>query len=453
VVAALLGCGARTSLDAVTLTTSDGGTVTDASVPSVESGVAASDPCPSAVAGPKPMAGNCSTRDGRSRVAAPTAPHVTWTTKLPTDSTGQVGPSYVASDALGDVYVVTTGEEDESVAALVHVRGTDGSILWTEPISPDQETSTPIVLSHGGVDLVAYNPSDIDSVFTFDATSGASTSTAFAFGLYYAPQDIAVGSDGSLYVTHEDGVGTVLQTTYVSRVAADGAVLWTSVDLGTLGPPLLYDDGEAFPSAVALGKDDLVVIVIDKLTGSPSDAQVFVALEPGTGEKRWITVLDGDLLSGPVVRSDGTIVGLLDDNETFSVVILDPMTGAPTSLIVHDPDDETHQSPTPAGIDAVTRSGVMIMSTGAAEGPGLFAFGGHGELWGSPGSGADGATIASNGIVVAFGPTLRGLDVATGATLWDLAPPSPSCIVDGALTSSGELVVLQCDGTLFGASD
>ena len=83
----------------------------------------------------------------------------------------------------------------------------DGTIDWTDPISPDEETSTPIVLAHGGVDMFAYDAQTMDAVFTFDPATGASTSTTFGFSLYYAPGDLAVGADGSLYVTHEDGVG------------------------------------------------------------------------------------------------------------------------------------------------------------------------------------------------------------------------------------------------------
>ena len=63
------------------------------------------------------------------------------------------------------------------------------------------------------------------------------------------------------------------------------------------------------------------------------------------------------------------------------------------------------------------------------------------------------ATVAAGGVVVAFGPSIVALDVDSGSTLWELAPPSGSCIFDVALTSDGELVGIQCDGTLFGASD
>src|SRR6185437_10453655 len=160
----------------------------------------------------------------------------------------------------GHAYVVTQGEEDESVSGLRRVNVADGTVDWTDPISPDEETSTPIVLAHGEVDLCAYGAQTMESVFMFNPASGVSTSTTFGFTLYYAPSDLAVGADGSLYVTHEEGVGTVKQTTFVSRVGPTGNVLWTSVDLGTVAPPDQYGDGEIFPSTIALAKGDLVVI-------------------------------------------------------------------------------------------------------------------------------------------------------------------------------------------------
>jgi len=164
----LLGCGARTQLDALGSGTSGG--------------FSGADPCPAAVSGPKAMAGNCSTRDGRSRVVAPSAPHVTWTAKLPTDSSGMLGPSALATGGAGDAYVMTQGEFDESVAALRRVRVADGTIEWTAPISPDEQTATPVVLSSGGVDLFAYGPQYMESLFTFDAATGTSTSTTLPAG-------------------------------------------------------------------------------------------------------------------------------------------------------------------------------------------------------------------------------------------------------------------------------
>jgi hypothetical protein len=403
------------------------------------------DPCPSAVSGPKPMFGNCSTRDGRSRAPAPTAPHVTWTTKLPTDSSGSLGLSALSTDGSGNAYVVTTGQFDESIAALRRVRASDGTIVWSRPISPDQESTTPIVLASGGIDMFAYAPGDHDSVFTFDATSGSSTSTTFGFSLYDAPPYLAVGRDGSLYVTHQDGVGTAHTTTYVSRVGPDGAVRWSTVDLATLGP-LPQTDGDVSPSILALGRDDLVVIFTFVLQKS-GQVSVAHAFDPATGAVRWSQPIDGELIGGPVVRSDGTIVAVVDAGPagTSNLAILQPDTGALT---------EHPLSMNAFEIYAVTVDGVVISGADAGQGvTGLVALADDGSiLWTTPGSLH--ATIASDGTVVAFGPTLRGLDPATGTAKWEVAPPqTASCIADAALMGDGGIVALQCDGTLFGASD
>ncbi len=399
--------------------------------------------CPAAVSGPKPMAGNCSTRDGRSRVAGPSAPHVTWTVTLPTDSSGEVGPgTSIATDAAGHAYVVTTGEADETQAALRRIDAASGTIDWTDPISPDGETGTPIVLASGGVDLFAYQK-DTDSVFTFDPSSGASTSTTFGVSLYDAPKDLAVGMDGSLYVTHANGVGTALQTTFVSRVAPGGEVLWTSVDLGTLGPTP-ENDGEVDPSTIALGQDDLVVILVDVPAAGGQDSTIASAFDPATGATRWSTTLPGGLTGGPMIRPDGTIVATTNAGVSGDLVILDPGTGAATT------------APLPTGVFevfAVTEGGAIIGALDAAKGGGILAMGPDGTtLWTNPNG--DAATIASDGTIIVFGITIAGIDGATGETVWEVTPPGAHpCTVDGALTSDGGIVALLCTGTLFGASD
>src|ERR1019366_9722742 len=197
------------------------------------------------------------------------------------------------------------------------------------PIMPDEETTTPIVLASGGVDMFAYAKSYSDAVYTFDPATGSSTSTTFGFSLYYAPSDLAVGADGSLYVTHQDGVGSAKTTTYISRVGPDGAVRWTSVDLATLGPPPEYNDGDISPYTIALGKDDLVVMftgVLEKW----GEITVGHAFDPVTGAVLWTQPVDGELVGGPVVRSDGTIVTVIDSPVTgaSNLDVFQPSTGA-----------------------------------------------------------------------------------------------------------------------------
>jgi hypothetical protein len=64
------------------------------------------------------------------------------------------------------------------------------------------------------------------------------------------------------------------------------------------------------------------------------------------------------------------------------------------------------------------------------------------------------ATLDLRGTVVVIGPSeIRGLALTTGREIWTLAAVNASGIVDATLTSTGELVALEADGTLFGAGD
>jgi hypothetical protein len=353
------------------------------------------------------------------------------------------GPSYIATDNAGHAYVVSEGEIDESVAAFRRVDVATGAIEWSQPFSPDEETSTPILLTSGGIDLVAYSMYT-DAIFTYEPANGASSSTTYGFSLYYAPSDLAVGTDGSLYATHLDDVGEAHQTSYISRVSPGGEVLWTTIDLGTLGPPLEYDDGEVFPSTIALAKGDLVVIMVNEITKTPEDAEVVSAFEPATGVLRWSKTLTGTAIGGPVVGPDGNILALLSTSDAESLVSLDPSTGATTMYPVSAELDTIY---------AVTLDGIVLAGLDNGSLGGLVAIDPHGNiLWTNATAGA--ATVASDGTIVAFAGTIKGLDPKTGLAKWTLEPPSSTpCFVTGALTSEGGIVGLECDGTLFGAGD
>jgi outer membrane protein assembly factor BamB len=445
---ALLSCGARSPLEAISMPEA-AGVATDAAAEGgargpEEAGVGPrGDPCPSAVSGPKPMAGNCSTRDGRSRVRAPKAPQVHWSIPLPTDTTAQVGPSAIATDASGSAYVALTAEIDQSIDRLQRIRTSDGTALWSAPIV----TGMPIVLANGLVDAFASDTSAPSAIHSFDSAGGASTSTTFGFDLYYALPDIAVGADGSLYVEHADGVGTVQQTTYISRVTPSAKTAWTSVDLATLGPPPETGDGEVFPSTVALGKDDLVVIEVQVLA-TAGTMSVTSALDPATGAVRWTTTLPGAPIGGPAVRADGSIVVLLSYyNGGSALVSFDPVSGTSNVFTLAAPAYE---------IFALAVDGTALVGSDSAQGvTGLTALAPDGRaLWTYPVPNMLGATIAQDGEVIAYGRNVVALDGATGRPLWHLDPPSPSnCIADAALTSTGDVVVLACNGTLFGAGD
>ena len=220
----------------------------DAFFPSGDDGgalaVDLSDPCPSAVSGSKPMIGNCSTRDGRARVSAPIAPRLKWAILLPSP---MASLSQLATDATGHAYVVAAAQAP-GTSWFGRVRLSDGTVEWAGQIAAVQPTEVPIVLSSGPVDLCSSGGQDsIDALLTFAPQTGASTSTTFGLDLSNSPGNFAVGADGSAYVTHVEGGGTSHQTTLISRVSPGGVVLWTSVDLATLGPPPVADlDNQVF---------------------------------------------------------------------------------------------------------------------------------------------------------------------------------------------------------------
>lgn len=392
------------------------------------------------------MFANCSTRDGRSRVRAPSAPHLTWVAHPVTFSSGVLGGSAVATDNSGNAYVVIAGANDATVASVERTRVDDGSVAWTSPIAPDMSTTMPVVLPSGRVDLLALTANRQDALFTFDTKSGAATTATFGFDLNGAQAALAVGVDGSLFFAHSDGAGTYSPTHVISRVAVDGSVSWTSVDLSTLGPPPV-DRVDVHPSTLALAKDDLVIVVISTVTSSGPGA-VASAFDGATGALRWFTPLQGQPVGGPALRSDGSIVTLLEDGGVSDLVDFDPANGAAA----------IHPLAIPViNLQAITEDGVVIAG---ADAPGagfeLVALARDGTVLWTYASAASsfGATIAEDGTIVTFGKHLAALDPGTGTPRWELAGPPPDpCIFDMALTSMGGIVALGCYGTLFGASD
>jgi hypothetical protein len=434
-------CGARTGPELATWSPVTGATTTGAGGAGTAGagGVSSStqDVCASAVSGPKAMARNCSTRDGRSRVTAPAKPHVTWTTKLPTDSTGHVGLSAIATGAAGDAYVVTS-ENLADEGAIRRVRTSDGAIEWTLSLAPDGATQTPVVRADGLIDLSAYSAGNKPSTLLIDAKTGAATDTTFGFDLYDEAGNHAIGADGSLYLLHSESVGTAMSKTFVSRVSPGGSSTWT-VDVGAAAG--VKPGGSVFPSTLALGPGDRVFTVVDTIP-----TLVAVAVDASTGATAWTTSLPGQVLGGPAVRPDGSVALLAGPANAPNLVIFDGQTGTMTSRALGFEVAE---------IFAVTTTGVVIAGTDAGMGvDGLVAIDADGKaIWKTPGA-FRGATVALGGTIVAFGTTIVSLSETTGTTLWSLVPPIPSsCLADVALTSAGGIVALQCDGTLFGASD
>jgi outer membrane protein assembly factor BamB len=65
-----------------------------------------------------------------------------------------------------------------------------------------------------------------------------------------------------------------------------------------------------------------------------------------------------------------------------------------------------------------------------------------------------GVFVDAAGTVVVTAGQITGLDLATGAIKWTLAPPVPSaCLRPAVLGLDGAILATQCDGTLFLARD
>lgn len=439
---ASVACGSRSGLTLPSAGDGGGGSGATAGT-SGSGGIAPDDDrCPSAIAGPSAMWGNCSTRDGRARVALPKQPHLTWTQQLPTDG-GQLGLSAVVTGAENEAYVVT-GKVSSVEGQFRRVRAGQGTSDWMFGISTDQSTVKPVVMSNGIVDLFARDDSYQTSMFQFDELGNYSTTT-FGFDFYNVPPNPAVGIDGSLYLVHWEAVGTANAAAFVSRVRPDGFVAWTTPPLAKL-VGASSDGGSVFPSMIALGDHDTPVTVVESVASSGIESAV-LALDPSNGAVRWRTSFSGQRLGGPAVRPDGSIALLAGPLSEARLVLLEPQTGTPA---IHSLSVRVFE------IFAVTRSGVVIAGLDDGDGlSGVVALDGGGTpLWSQPVVPRS-VALASDGTLVIFtAPSLVALDVANGATKWELPLPHPSsCLLDGAPTSSGGLVGIQCDGTLFGAGD
>jgi outer membrane protein assembly factor BamB len=304
-------------------------------------------------------------------------------------------------------------------------------------------TPMPLLLSTGTLRI-----HDGDTLTSIDPASGSASPVATLHLYDEAATDPAIGSDGSLYFVYGIGVGTSSPSRVVSRVRPDGSVAWTSVNLATLGPVPLH--GDVSPSGIALDADDTVIVGTGVLTGD-THTEVILALSTDTGKVRWTQSFPGNLLGGPLVAPDGSIV-----------IALAPRGTRPAKIVFLDAAGQvrrTFDTSAPVGVfglSAVALDGTLLAESDDGQGiDGLVAFSTTGDVLWRHDLKLLGATITSNDSVLAhdsFDVTL--LDLASGRTKWVLSPPHPGvCISEAELTSAGTIVGLQCDGTLFGAAD
>ena len=354
---------------------------------------------------------------------------------------------------------MNTDELPESpVAAIRRLDVASGHVDWKVPLESASGAQA-VILTAGGIELPGYDSTQRPSILSFAPATGALTTSAYGLELYDSESDLAVGADGSLYIVYQTGVGTAATQAFLARLDPEThAVVWSSTDILSLGPPPRYTADGASVGDIALGRGDVAVVVNDTLVpgdgGTLTNVSVASAFDPTTGAVLWTTTLSGQLFGGPVVRADGSIVVVVGPSglSSASLVTLEPASGAATTLPL---------SGGVFGIDAVAYDGTVIVATDSGNGvEGAMAVATDGTVrWTKPG--VLDATIASDGSVVGrLGTTMGGatsivaLDPMTGHTQWQLDPPvSGYSIWYVALSSDGALVAEQGDGTVFGASD
>jgi outer membrane protein assembly factor BamB len=417
--------------------------------------------CPSALlpGAPRAMFANCSTRDMRSRVFGPTAPHVTWVTPVIMDASGRSSFVGLAADASGSAYLVV-GDGDADNGALVRVDAATGIVQWTTPFEPlPPSYMAPLLLSNGALEFVAAPAMGAGIVLDqFNVATGQDTPASFPLSQAPSSEDPAVGADGSLYVAYPPSLGS--SDLVVSRLSVDATTItWTTPTLRSLLPSDVSPLATEFPSTLALGLDGLVIVPLT-VDGRDSLPVVFVlGLDPTRGSVRWVRPLSGQLLGGPAVAKDGSIAILL--GPAFST------TGGPeaTSLVVLEPSGEKRHETSlgalgTAGLLAVAEDGTVLIGTENSESAlgysTLLAVDATGqEKWTLGMDGLFTLTIDERGTIFAVVRLgILGLDPTDGHVSWSLHAPRPGVsVLDLSLTSSGGIVAEESDGTVFGASD
>ncbi len=449
-----LACGGRSSLDVALGVPPDAGAAADASMPP---GKPTNDRCPFAVpvGAPKPMAGSCSTRDGRARAPAPVSPHVTWTSS-PISFYEEQGTA-LSSDAAGYAYLTYWPSGGGVEWSVTKVDGATGNLAWTTAVAPngDSSPSTPFVTASGVVQIVGGMPPELLSFGPAGLTTSAPLSVTSG-GLAFPTPDPAIGEDGSLYLLTTPGAG-VDGPASVVKIDPAGNTVWTSPDLpiSPLSPPAtsvtvfaLFD--------VALAPSGLVLVNLGLLLTPYANDTLIVALDPATGQPEWSNVYPGQQDGSLVVGPDGTVITSLfapgnDGGNTPVVLMLDASGNEKSRTSVSGA-----QSAWPL---AVTTDGTVLVSTQFEGGTfGMVAIDASGDiLWnrsGLPFDGTNDGALSSDGAFVSYGTQLFAVDVSTGATRWSVdAPQGQGGICNATLTQGATIVALGCNGVLFGVGE
>ncbi len=497
----LAACGARTGIDLIpygtTVTrgasssTSPPDATTFHGLPGADSGGPRDatspliDPCPSAVLArsPLPMLGNCSTRDGRSRVVGPKAPHVTWKKKVPApDASMGTSLTVVGADASGSIYMLggVLQPYGQDLYSLTKVDGATGDFGWstlfpTNPAAAGGSAPALFLLASSVIDAIGPPAVAELSLDALDPATGRLAESLLGSGPIEAGtpgvrgfNNLAtlpvIGADGSFYLAYTNNVGPQIYYPVVSRIRADGAFVWTS---RTDYPMGLAEPAGAAPATLALGRDDAVIVAQTLYDGFAAPVTALTELDPATGSVRWTTSLAGSSNGNPAVAPDGSIAVVTEGEVEQTLDVREPMGALRFRRDVAPAEDA------PVTLFAIGLDGTFVLGGGS-----LLAVSGAGDaMWtattrdggvdrndggsdlGVPASDLVGATLDESGTVVAtYLDSIVGLDLATGATLWTLDPPEPvTCIASSTLTSSGGLVATECANGgathVFGAGD
>jgi hypothetical protein len=361
------------------------------------------------------MLGNCSTRDGRSRIVGPRAPHVTWTNPAVPESF-----SFAIFDVQGTVYaLVDDGLQKGDLRS--------GAVIWTTPfVSSPYEANDLFFTSDASLEgftgLITGPTFD-----SFNTTTGAADVVANLGALFNNVGQEAIGADGSFYFVYYSVPDPPTQGTEVAaRLTPAGVIAWTSaLEPANAGP---------FPEApgVTLGANDLVLTCGE---------QGLIALDPETGASVWTSPICGNINVGP----DGSIVLWGEDG----VVTLD---GNGAQLSTASP---------PVGLSnivAIARDGTLLFWSGNNAGN-VAAMRGDTVLWTV--TGQWGGIDETDTVLISTDDSIQGLDLSTGARRWKVEAPKevrPICVT--FYLAQGEVAALQCCNApacdvvgAFGASD
>jgi outer membrane protein assembly factor BamB len=431
---------------------------------------------------PTPMLGYCPTRAGLTNGAAPHAPAVAWSLALfPYPDPADVLPAQIVVDDEGRIYVAESSSPLAPAPGRYEIDAVDpdGSLVWRVPFeSPVSNLALAAdgtlwalgqVNADSGVENDAYANGvlygltrDGAKKATYNVTLPPHPKRACNGGGPPCPEEgpvnpfsaMAIGADSSFFVFSQAAV---------ARVLPSGAVGWgTRIEYG-------YDD--SLPGTLWLTPND-DILTTDGLYAA-TGRHLSTDCDAGLGEScdaGLASVLGSrDLLTA--ITPDGEIFLLtLDDQSNLSLEHV-AISGEVLAHFEPGSSNETSASQLAIGADGTVLAllanefpapgQTMIHFTVIAVAPALehprWTATFDSPLQYTPFAPPNlfGLFVDPSGtVVVSGGDVIQAFDLATGATVWQLAPAHPmSCMEPAVLGAEGAVVAAQCDGSIFLARD